>query len=186
MVKSAAPIKPVRFKAKLSRPAAPKGATWTFVVLPAAASKALPTRSMVTVDGTLAGQAFQATLEPDGEGSHWFKVEKSLREAAGVAVGDSVAFEIAPVEKEPEPNVPVDLKQALADNPAAKATWVDITTVARRDWIHWITSGKKAETRVKRIGVACDKLASGSRRACCFDRSGMYSKGNMGVPEAAE
>lgn len=57
---------------------------------------------------------------------------------------------------------------------------------ARRDWIHWITSGKKAETRVNRIAVACDKLACGNRRACCFDRSGMYSKGNMGAPEAAE
>jgi hypothetical protein len=183
MAKSTAPIK---FKAKLSRPATPKGAAWTFLVLPAAASKKLPTRSMVTVDGMLAGQSFQATLEPDGQGSHWLKVEKELSEAAGVAAGDSVALEITPVEKEPEPKVPADLKQALADNPAAKATWLDITPVARRDWIHWITSGKKAETRVKRIGVACDKLACGNRRACCFDRSGMYSKGNMGAPEAAE
>ncbi|NDK37337.1 DUF1905 domain-containing protein [Pseudoxanthomonas gei] len=182
----AKPVASIIFKAKLSRPAEPKAATWSFVVLPAAASKQLPTRSMVTVDGTMEGQAFQATLEPDGQGSHWFKVEKKLREAAGVAIGDSVAFEIAPVEKEPEPSVPADLKQALAGNAAAKATWADITTVARRDWIHWITSGKKAETREKRIAVACDKLASGSRRACCFDRSGMYSKGNMGAPAEAE
>ncbi len=182
----AKPLDPIKFKAKLSRPVAPKGAAWTFLVLPAAASKKLPTRSMVTVDGMLAGQPFQATLEPDGQGSHWLKIDKPLREAAGVAAGDSVALEIAPVEKEPEPKVPVDLKQALASNPAAKATWAEITAVARRDWIHWITSGKKAETRAKRIGVACDKLACGNRRACCFDRSGMYSKGNMGAPEAAE
>ena len=141
---------------------------------------------MVTVDGTLAGHPFQATLEPDGLGSHWFKVERKLREAAGVEVGDSVALVIAPVEKEPEPGVPADLEQALAGNAAAQATWADITAVARRDWIHWITSGRKAETRARRIGVACDKLASGSRRACCFDRSGMYSKGNMGAPAAAE
>jgi hypothetical protein len=38
---------------------------------------------------------------------------------------------------------------------------------------------------VKRIGVACDGLASGNRRARCLDRSGMYSKGNMGTPEVA-
>ena len=176
----------IKFKAKLLRPATPKGAAWTFLVLPAAASKQLPTRSMVTVDGTLAGQPIQATLEPDGQGSHWLKVDKALREAAGVAAGDSVALEMAPVEKEPEPKVPADLKQALAGNAAAKAMWAEITPVARRDWIHWITSGKKAETRVKRIAVACDKLACGNRRACCFDRSGMYSKGNMGAPEAAE
>lgn len=179
-------VTPIKFKAKLSRPVEPKGAAWTFVVLPAATSKQLPTRSMVTVDGTLEGHAFQATLEPDGQGSHWFKVEKAVREAAGVAAGDSGAFTLTPVEKEPEPKVPADLKEALAGNAAAKATWTDITPVARRDWIHWITSGKKAETRAKRIDVACDKLASGNRRACCFDRSGMYSKGNMGPPEAAE
>lgn len=175
----------IRFKATLLRPASPKGATWTFLVLPAAASAELPTRSMVTVDGKLGGASFQATLEPDGEGSHWLKVGKALREAAGAAAGDTVVLEIAPVEEEPEPKVPADLRRALAANPAARATWVDITPVARRDWIHWITSGKKAETRVKRIGTACDKLASGMRRACCFDRSGMYSRGNMGAPKAA-
>lgn len=174
----------IPFKARLLRPAAPKDAAWTFLVLPAAASAKLPTRSMVTVEGRFGGQPFQATLEPDGEGSHWFKVEDALREAAGVEAGDTVELEIAPVAQEPEPQVPTDLRKALAASPAAQATWQDITPVARRDWIHWVTSGKKAETRVKRIDTACDKLASGQRRACCFDRSGMYSKGNMGPPEA--
>ena len=92
---------------------------------------------------------------------------------------------LAPVAKEPEPRLPADLKRALAANAAALATWRDITATARRDWIHWITSGKKAETRARRIGTAIDKLAKGERRACCFDRSGIYSRGNMGVPAAA-
>lgn len=45
----------IRFSATLQRPAEPKAATWTFLVLPAAASAKLPTRSLVTVEGTLAG-----------------------------------------------------------------------------------------------------------------------------------
>ena len=61
----------VTFKATLQRPATPKNATWCFLVLPKAASAKLPTRSIVTVSGTLADAAFTATLEPDGEGSHW-------------------------------------------------------------------------------------------------------------------
>lgn len=180
------PIATIRFTATLRRPAEPKGAAWTFLVLPKAASAKLPARGMVSVDGTLAGQPFQATLEPDGEGSHWLKVEQALREAAGVAAGDSVALEIAPMAEEPEPTVPPDIRKALAAHPDAKAVWTSLTPVARRDWIHWMTSGKKAETRVKRIATACDMLASGKRRACCFDRSGMYSKGNMGAPVAAD
>ena len=175
----------IRFKARLSRPAKPEGATWTFLVLPASASAKLPTRSMTTVEGTLNGAPFQATLQPDGKGSHWLKVDEALREASGAEAGDTVILEIAPVEKEPEPEVPADLRKALAANAAATATWSDITPVARRDWIAWFTSGKKAETRGKRLAVAIDKLASGQRRACCFDRSGMYSR-EFSAPEAAE
>jgi hypothetical protein len=175
----------IRFKAKLLRPAAPRGATWTFLLLPMAASGKLPTRSMVTVDGTLDGHPFQATLEPDGQGGHWLKVDKALREAANVAVGDTLTLTIAPVGVEPEPKVPADLRKALTANPAMRVTWDDVTPAARRDWIYWITSGKKAETRERRILTACDMLAAGKRRACCFDRSGIYSKA-FSAPEAAE
>ena len=79
--------------------------------------------------------------------------------------------------------MPADLRKALATAPAARRVWSDITPVARRDWIQWITSGKRADTRVLRIGKACNMLAKGKRRPCCFDRSGMYSK-SLGCPVA--
>lgn len=178
------PAANVRFKAKLLRPASPKGAVWTFLVVPKNASAKLPTRGQATVDGTLDGQPFQATLEPDGQGGHWFKVSKVLREAAGADVGDTVSLYITPVAEEPEPRVPVELRKALAAAAGARAQWTKLTPVARRDWIQWMTSAKKAETRLRRIANACDMLASGKRRVCCFDRSGMYSK-SLGAPEAA-
>jgi hypothetical protein len=62
--------------------------------------------------------------------------------------------------------------------------WSDITPIARRDWIHWITSAKRPETRARRIDNACAMLAAGKRRVCCFDRSGIYSK-SLGSPRAA-
>lgn len=176
----------IRFKARLLRPAKPANADWAFLVLPQAASSKLPTRSQVSVAGTFGIAPLEATLEPDGQGSHWLKVDKARLDAAGAAAGDTVALEIAPVTDEPEPGVPPDLREALDGHPDAKATWDDITPVARRDWIQWMTSGKKAETRVKRIASGCDMLASGKRRACCFDRSGMYSRGRLGPPDAAE
>lgn len=174
----------IRFIAVLLRPAVAKSAggtprekavSWTFLKLPVDASRKLPSRSMVSVAGTINESPFQATLEPDGKGGHWLRVDQKLRTAAGVDVGDAVQLEIAPLAREPEPKVPADLKKALAAAPAkARAVWSDITPVARRDFIFWITSGKKAETRAKRIATACDKLAKGMRRPCCFDRSGMY------------
>ena len=175
----------IRFEAKLLRPKAPKNSAWTFLVLPKDASAKLPTRAKTTVDGTINGAPFRATLEPDGQRSHWLKVTRKARESAGAAAGDVVALEITPVAEEPEPRVPTDLKKALAAAPEARALWSDITPVARRDWIHWITSAKREETRARRVRNACEMLASGKRRVCCFDRSGVYSKA-FSAPEAAE
>ena len=168
----------IRFTAKLLRPkATAKAVSWTFLTLPKDATAKLPSRGMTTVEGTFNGLPFRATLEPDGQGGHWLKVDRKMRETAGAEAGDPVTLEFAPVAVEPEPEVPYDLHKALAvAPPKASETWSDITPLARRDWIHWITSGKRAETRVKRIDVAISKLSAGDRRPCCFDRSGMYGK----------
>ena len=176
----------IRFKAKLFQPAATgKPGSWTFLTLPKNASAKLPSRGMTAIEGTINGAPFQTTLEPDGQKSHWFKVDRKLREAAGADAGDVVTLEIAPVAEEPEATVPADLRKALATAaPKARALWSDITPNARRDWIHWITSAKQEETRTRRIKNACSILASGKRRVCCFDRSGFYSK-SMSAPQAA-
>src|SRR5579863_4528039 len=177
----------IRFKAKLLRPAEPpKEGSWTFLILPKDASAKLPTRGMTTVEGLINGHPFRATLDPDGQGGHWLKVDRKLREAAGAEAGDDVPMEITPVAEEPEPKVPADLRKALAAAHAkARAVWSDITPVARRDWIQWIEAAKREETRLKRIENGCDMLAKGKRRPCCFDRSGMYSK-SLSCPVAEE
>jgi hypothetical protein len=139
---------------------------------------------MITVEGTINGFPFRATLEPDGKKSHWLRVNRRLSESAGAEAGDTVTLEIAPVGEEPEPRVPADLRKALAVAPKARALWSDITPVARRDWIYWITCAKRPETRARRIVNACSMLAAGKRRVCCFDRSGFYSK-SLSSPKAA-
>jgi hypothetical protein len=178
----------IRCTATLHRPAdAPRSSTWAFLILPGDASAKLPRRGRVIVKGTLNGATFRATLEPDGNKSHWLKVPNKLRQSAGACVGEAVTLELSPLDEEPEPAVPPALRQALNDpaHAKAKAVWQDITPLARQDWVHWITSAKKQETVARRITTACDMLAHGKRRPCCFDRSGVYSKG-FSAPKAAE
>lgn len=177
----------IRFRATLFRPAATaKAVSWFLLTLPKEASSKLPSRGQATVDGTLNGASFQATLDPDGQGGHWLKVDRKLRESAGAAAGDVVALVIAPAAEEPEPKVPPDLRKALAVAPTkTREVWSDITPAARRDFIQWIVSPKQVETRARRIRNACDMLAKGKRRPCCFDRSGMYDK-SLSYPVADE
>ena len=143
----------------------------TILRLPQAASSKLPSRGMSIVEGTLNGRAFQAPLEPDGIGSHWFRVSNTLLRAAGVEVGDSVSVAVEPMALWPEPKVPADLAEALASDPEARRLWLDITPVARWDWIRWIGSTRNRDTRTIRIEKTRSKLKSGKRAACCFNRS---------------
>ena len=64
--------------------------------------------------------------------------------------------------------LPDDLRKALTSLPSAQAIWGDITPLARNEWICWVTSGRKAETRNIRIKKALSKLTGGMRRPCCW------------------
>jgi uncharacterized protein YdeI (YjbR/CyaY-like superfamily) len=64
--------------------------------------------------------------------------------------------------------LPIDMAAAVRLDPAALLTWEDITPLARNEWICWVESAKKAETRRKRIAWGCSSLSEGKRRPCCW------------------
>lgn len=64
--------------------------------------------------------------------------------------------------------LPQDFKKAIASNKKVSALWQDITPLARNEWICWVISGKKAETRDIRIKKALSKMQGGMRRPCCW------------------
>ena len=158
----------IRFSAKLLRPEANEKSGSRTLTLPKNASAKLPSREVTMVEGTINAFPFRAALEPDGKGSHWLRVNKTMRDGAGADDLHTVTVEIVRAGEEPEIRVPMDLRKALAAAPLAQAGWEDITPLARRDWIFSISSAKQPETRRRRIEKACDMLASGKRRLCCF------------------
>ncbi|HEV7454501.1 MAG TPA: YdeI/OmpD-associated family protein [Candidatus Saccharimonadales bacterium] len=156
----------IHFEAKLF-----KIGSWTILKLSQSASAKLPSRGQVMVKGTINGFRFQTALEPDGNGSHWLKVGKSMQKSAKAGAGDTVALAIEPTKQWPEPAIPADLQAALDDHPRIQTLWMDITPMARWEWIRWIGSTSKPETRQRRIEVAGSKLRAGTRRSCCFNRN---------------
>lgn len=65
-------------------------------------------------------------------------------------------------------DLPDEFRGALKLDPQALATWKDITPLARNEWICWIQSAKKLETRRKRVSWGCSSLRDGKRRPCCW------------------
>src|SRR5437660_8274631 len=110
----------IRFQAKLTAIG-----SQAILRLPEAASSKLSSRGMSMVEGTFNGHSFQAPLEPDGIGSHWFRVSNTMLKAARAEVGDSVSVALEPLALWPEPKVPADLAEAFA-----RGLWMDITPLA--------------------------------------------------------
>ncbi|RJQ13762.1 hypothetical protein C4553_02645 [Candidatus Parcubacteria bacterium] len=64
--------------------------------------------------------------------------------------------------------VPADLRKILSSSTAALAAWEDITPLARNEWICWVVSVKKPETRKLHIERTRTELIEGKRRPCCW------------------
>jgi hypothetical protein len=64
--------------------------------------------------------------------------------------------------------VPEDLMKALVSNPEVLGKWNNLTAIARNEWICWIISVKKSETRKAHIERLCAELCEGKRRPCCW------------------
>ena len=64
--------------------------------------------------------------------------------------------------------IPADLHKVIISNQAVKAAWEDITPLARNEWICWVESAKKSETRNHRIDRTRTDLMNGKRRPCCW------------------
>ncbi len=70
--------------------------------------------------------------------------------------------------KENMHKMPSDFKKTLASIPEALTAWENITPLARNEFICWVESAKKQETRIQRIERACNDLVNGKRRPCCW------------------
>lgn len=144
---------------------------WLIVVLPDEISKALPSRGMVMVEGTLNELPIKTVLEPTGQWSHWFRIPDDLAAKNGLGAGKRVSVELGVTKDWIRPEVPADLQKALNQAPDAQKLWDDITPSAQWEWVRWIRATKQAETRAKHVDVAISKLNHGSRRPCCINRN---------------
>jgi uncharacterized protein YdeI (YjbR/CyaY-like superfamily) len=64
--------------------------------------------------------------------------------------------------------IPKDMRANITELPRVYAVWEDITPLARNEWICWIESAKKPETRARRMRIMGENLAAGKRRPCCW------------------
>ncbi len=65
-------------------------------------------------------------------------------------------------------SVPDDVRKKLVALSSVREVWEDITPLARNEWLCWIISAKKSETRERRLRIMSENLLKGKRRPCCW------------------
>jgi uncharacterized protein YdeI (YjbR/CyaY-like superfamily) len=97
---------------------------------------------------------------------------KALQEIIRKAMALTEAGVKPPRNKTAKPpaEAPEDLSAALAENEAAEATFDGFSESCRREYVEWVTSAKRPETRSKRIVEAIGWMTEGKKRKWKYEK----------------
>ncbi|WP_147423897.1 YdeI/OmpD-associated family protein [Cohnella endophytica] len=149
------------FSAKLIRPEGT--GTWTYLTVPFPAEETFGSKGQIRVKGTVNGATFRSSLMPHGDGRHYLVVNQALRAASGVTEGDSVDVTMELDTEERGLEVPEDFLAKLGESARAQAFFDDLAYSYRKEYVTWIDSAKKAETRANRIVKSIGLLEAGKK-----------------------
>jgi hypothetical protein len=139
-----------------------KAATNDRVDLGLALGAEKPAGRLESLGGRAAGNrithkiAITSPSDVDAETVRWLK--------AAYAKGNDERDRAPEVTAGGEVAVPPEFAKALKTSKPAKATFDACTPRMRADWVSFITSAAKEETRTKRVGQAIEKLAAGKKK----------------------
>jgi hypothetical protein len=142
---------PLKFKAKLI--ARGPGGAWTYLEIPFSVPDVFGRKGPVPVRATINGFTFRNSLMPR-QGVHILGTGKDVLAAAVAAPGDTVEVELAPDDSPRTVTVPADLETALARTPAKAESFARLSYSHKKEYVDWIESAKKPETRASRIEKA--------------------------------
>ena len=115
------------------------------------------------VVATINGYAWRTSIARMG-GEYWLGVSSANRSGAGVEAGQVLDVEVTLDTGVREVEVPADLAEALAADPAAKAFWDGLSYSNKRYHVEQITGAKTESTRERRVAKSVQVLSEGRAR----------------------
>ena len=149
------------FSAKLERP--PGVGTWTFLTIPFDAVEEYGIKGQIRVKGTINGKAYGSSLLPHGDGSHYLVVGKPIRDSVGVTEGTLVQVVLECDTQPRKVSLPKDFRQALSQDIKVRSAFNKLPFSHQKEYVEWIESAKKPETRLRRINNSMSRISAGER-----------------------
>ena len=135
----------------------------TGIVVPDEVVERLGAGHRPAVHVSLNGHAYRSTVAVMG-GQHLVGVPAAVRAATGLAAGDPVTVELAVATTPREVDVPAELADALAADPAAGAFFAGLSNSLQRYHADLVRSARSPETRERRVAKALALFRDGKQR----------------------
>jgi len=130
-----------------------------YVEFPFSVEDVFGTRGMVKVKALFDGKAeYRGILSNMGTGCHLLILTQEVRGKLGKSFGDSVLVELEHDLEKREVIIPEEVQNLLAEYPEALTFFDKLSYTHRKEYINWITSAKREETRAKRMVGFIEKL----------------------------
>jgi hypothetical protein len=130
-----------------------------YVEFPFSVEEVFGTRGMVKVKALFDGKAeYRGIMSNMGTGCHILVLTQEVRGKLGKTFGDSVLVELEHDLEKREVVVPEEVQNVLTEYPEALAFFEKLSYTHRKEYINWITSAKREETRAKRMELFIEKL----------------------------
>ena len=131
----------------------------TALFLPEDVVRQLPP-GRVRVEGTMNGASFALAVQHMKGRGRFFSVSGPLRKAAKIRAGDKVDVSFVLVDPD-RLDLPEELEAVLSQDDEARKAWDKLTTGYRRSLIHYVTSVKNVDSRIKRSFMLLEKAKAG-------------------------
>lgn len=136
-----------------------KGIDAAYVKFPFNTEQLFGTKGQVKIFATFDGVAeYRGSLANMGQGCHVLGLTKEIRRKINKTFGDTVSVELVKDMQERTLVIPSDAQALLDANADAKEFFDTLSYTNRKEYILWIESAKKEETRAKRLAEFLTKL----------------------------
>ncbi|MES2560485.1 MAG: YdeI/OmpD-associated family protein [Bacteroidota bacterium] len=135
---------------------------WTYALIPDLPLERKPRSLWVNVKGSIDDHTFEnLKLAKIKAGGYFFPVKAEIRKAIRKQAGDSV--KIVLFEDHSLFEIPEEIIECLKIEMDAYKAFMKLREFHQKEFIKWISSAKKEETRVERINATIDKLLRGGK-----------------------
>jgi hypothetical protein len=135
---------------------------WTYALVPAVKQKEKNQFGWLRVKGFVDNYEIKKYhLMPMGNGKLFLPVNATVRKAIKKQEGDKVKVVLF-IDNDPV-EVPEELMACLLDEADALKFFNDLSVTEQQNYIDWIYSAKREETRIDRMAKTVEKLMNGLR-----------------------